>query len=306
LAAEVRLTPRDLLSRFEDGWRRLSTEGSAARYVRVTSLLVLAVLALGFCADLVVVSRFEYRAAQTRDFDRLRNELGGKGKAPVAQVDLKGRVLPEGAPVALLTIPRLHLRTVVVEGTTPEVLTTGPGHLRDTVLPGQAGTSVILGRAAAFGGPFGGIHRLRPGDVVTVVSGTGTANFTVVDVRKAGDYLPALPDGGARLTLVTATGPPFLPSGVLRVDADMRDNAPQASPVAFSSVPHSEVPLGTDTSTLWELAFIMEGLIVASVGAVLAWRRWGHAQTWIVFFPLMSLFGYYAADQLIRLLPNLM
>jgi sortase A len=43
-----------------------------------------------------------------------------------------------------------------------------------------------------------------------------------------------------------------------------------------------------------------------SLGAVWSWHRWGQVQTWIVFVPLVGVFGYYLADQVTRLLPNLM
>jgi sortase A len=276
------------------------------KYLAVTSMIVVAVLALGFCANLFIVSRFEYRAAQSRLFSQLRNELA-HGVGPVSDTDRKGRLLATGKPVALLEIPALHLRTVVVEGTTSAVLTAGPGHLRNTALPGELGTSVILGRAAAFGGPFGHLHELHAGDAITITSGSGVAHYKVIDLRRAGDALPPpLDSGGARITLVTATGSAFVPAGVLRLDADATKGVTGGSSVAVSTVSKAELPMGTDSSTLWALAFLLQGLIVASVGAVWAWHRWGHAQAWIVFFPVLALFTYFAFNQSVRLLPNLM
>jgi LPXTG-site transpeptidase (sortase) family protein len=276
------------------------------RYLAVTSMIVVAIVALGFCANLFIVSRFQYRAAQSRLFSQLRNELA-HGVGPVSDVDRKGRLLSNGKPVALLEIPKLHLRTVVVQGTTSAALTSGPGHLRNTALPGELGTSVILGRAAAFGGPFGHLHELHAGDAVTITSGSGVAHYKVIDVRRAGDPLPSpLDNGGARITLVTATGSSFLPAGVLRVDADASKGVSGGSSVVVSTVSKAELPMGTDSSTLWALAFLLQGLIVASVGAVWAWHRWGRAQAWIVFFPVLALFTYFAFNQTVRLLPNLM
>ena len=49
---------------------------------------------------------------------------------------------------------------VVVEGTTPGEPDAGPGHLRDTPLPGQAGVSVVFGRRATFGAPFASLPQL--------------------------------------------------------------------------------------------------------------------------------------------------
>ncbi|MFD0572399.1 sortase [Kitasatospora gansuensis] len=62
-----------------------------------------------------------------------------------------------------MEIPQLGLREVIREGSTGEVLAAGPGHRRDTAMPGQAGSSVLLGRQAGFGGPFGSIGQLRTG-----------------------------------------------------------------------------------------------------------------------------------------------
>src|SRR5262249_5138189 len=58
----------------------------------------------------------------------------------------------EGAAVAVLDIPEIGLDSaVVVEGTSSRDMMNGPGHRPDTVLPGQAGVSVIYGKRATFG-----------------------------------------------------------------------------------------------------------------------------------------------------------
>jgi LPXTG-site transpeptidase (sortase) family protein len=288
------------------GVGRSLAEGEGPRYVIAGGLLVVAVLTIGFFLDMVVVSRLEYRAAQATSFAHLRNELA-LGSAPVDQQDQQGRLLRAGTPVALLTIPSLHLRTVVSEGTTSAVLMRGPGLLRTSVMPGEAGTSVIFGRAAAYGAPFHRISSLPKGAKITVTTGAGPATYTVTDVRRAGSPLPPTLTGQqGRLTLVTATGMPFLPSGVLRVDADLTGTAQPSAAPQVDTVPKSEQPLGTDTSNLWATVFLLQALILASVGAVWSWRRWGHAQTWIVFFPLFALLGLVTGDQFARFLPNLL
>ena len=73
---------------------------------------------------------------------------------------------------------------MVVEGTSCDALRHGPGHERDTRFPGQPGVSILQGRAAAFGGPFGDIDRLRTGDEITVVTGQDTATFRVTGSRR--------------------------------------------------------------------------------------------------------------------------
>ncbi len=133
-------------------------------------------------------------------YDQFRTELAA-ATAPV------GPVTPPGDPVALLTIPRLGVQQVVVEGTASGDLLAGPGHLRDTVLPGQVGTSVVFGRAATYGAPFQNIASLQRGDQISVIMAQGQRIFHVIGVRRAGDPLPQPPASGlARLTLVSAEG----------------------------------------------------------------------------------------------------
>jgi len=283
-----------------------TAEGLARRVAR-TALVVIAVSMLALVLQLTVISRLEQRAAQTRDFNRLRTELAAQ-TAPcpgcAGDADLPIAI---GTPVAILEIPSIDVNEVVVEGTTSQALTAGPGHLRDTVYPGQAGTSVIFGRRAAYGAPFARLRDLRPGASVTVTTAYGTATYKVTDERTAGSIETPAPETGAgRLTLVTATGSPFVPDGVLYVDADLVGRATAAPEALPRSVPANQRALAVDTNTAWALVLCLLALLAISVGSVWAWRHWGRAQTWIVFVPTATLVGYYTADQITRLLPNLL
>src|SRR5580704_3477143 len=51
--------------------------------------------------------------------------------------------LPEGALVGRIEIPRLHVSTIVFEGTGDNVLSIGVGHLSGTALPGEQGNMVL-------------------------------------------------------------------------------------------------------------------------------------------------------------------
>jgi LPXTG-site transpeptidase (sortase) family protein len=229
------------------------------------------------------------------------------GTAPTGQVGQDGRLLALGTPVAVLDIPARGIHDVVLEGTTSSVLRSGPGHLRDTPLPGQPGTSIIFGRAAAYGGPFSGLAGLHRGDLITVTTGVGASKFSVIDTRHAHDPLPTpLGAGAGRLTLTTATGAPFFPNGVVRVDADLTGKAQPSSPMPLTSVGASELAMGVDTSSLWVLLLLLQALVLVRVASVWSWRRWGKAQAWIVFFPLTALIALSIADQVTRLLPNLL
>jgi LPXTG-site transpeptidase (sortase) family protein len=216
-------------------------------------------------------------------------------------------LLPVGVPVAILNIPEMNLTdTVVFNGTSGAVLMQGPGHQRDTVMPGQAGTCVIMGRAWAYGGPFGHLGQLRPGEQFTVTTGQGVAHYTVTGRRVANNPDPALPAGQGRLTLETALGSSFVPSGVLRVDARLTSVVqPTPALLDLGALPAPERPMGTDPGALLPLFLWLIGLIAVTCGAVVAWHRWGRWQAWIVFGPLALTVGLFAADQVTRLLPNL-
>jgi hypothetical protein len=189
------------------------------------------------------------------------------------------------------------------------VLQNGPGHLRDTPLPGQVGTSEILGRAFTYGGPFGALSSLQPGATITVTTGLGTSTFSVLDLRRAGDPQPdPVAAGHGRLILTTADGSRFVPSGVLRVDADLTSAAQPSVPLVIgqSQLLPSEQSMAIDSTAWYALVLWGEALLLATV--LLAWvrTRWGGWQIWIVAVPVIGFVGLAVADQATRLLPNLM
>ncbi|MFB6959737.1 sortase [Streptomyces sp. NPDC056309] len=280
----------------------------AVRHIARGALLSLAALLLGITAQLLFLSGVQERAAQHTAYDELRNALA-LGTAPVSQTDQQGRLLAPGTPVALIDIPSLRVRQVVLEGSDSGVMTDGPGHRRDTPMPGQAGTSVLMGRAAAYGGPFERLADLAEGDRFTVTTGQGAAKYRVVGVRRAGDPAPApLASGQGRLVLATATGPSYMPGGILRVDADLV-STPFETPAAVirpGTLPESEQPLARPSGVPWPLVMWLQALLVAAVAAVWTWHRWGRHQTWIVFAPVVAVLGLQVATRTTELLPNLM
>lgn len=272
------------------------------------SLLCLCVLSTGLLLELVVFSSVQQRADQHRAFDQLRADLAA-GTAPVGPTDADGTALALGAAVAYLEIPSISLRQVVVEGTTSSALFRGPGHRRDTPLPGQPGVSVLLGRRAAFGRPFARIHTLRPGDLVRVTTGQGEFDYRVRGVRREGDPVPAAPAAGeGRLLLATADGGPFVPAGVLRVDADLRTAGAAGAAPQFSSrtLPPPEQMMASDPGTLWALALWLQALIAVLLGGIWAWHRWSRAKAWLVFLPPVLITSLLVSGQAARLLPNLL
>lgn len=275
------------------------------RMTLTASAATLALLSGVLIVNLVLISRLDHSAVQHGLFNSFRNALA-LGVAPVSQVDGHNHLYPLGTPVAIIRIPSIGVNEVVAEGTTPQVLTGGPGHLRTTVLPGEAGTCQIFGRAAAYGGPFARVPSLRRGAVITAIDGLGRSEYRVIDVRKAGDLAPTLPSGAGRLTLLTASGTHFVPSSVVRVDADLV--SPQAVSVTLGPVvlSHSEFAMNGDDGSLWQMVFWIEALLAICIGALWAWNAWGRAQAAIVFIPCFLIISFYLSDQVTRLLPNML
>lgn len=278
-----------------------------AQLVRAV-LVVAAVTTLSMVVQLVVLSGLRERSAQQSAFDSFRSETS-KGTAPTGSVNADNEALRPGTPVAYLEIPAIGVRQVVLEGTTSGVLFDGPGHRRDSVFPGESGTTVIMGRRATYGGPFSRLKDLQEGDVIHVTTGAGEFDYEVLGVRHEGDPSPpSLTVGQGRMQLVTADGRPYLPDGVLRVDADLQGDALAAGRTTYGAknLPASEKIMASDTTTLWALALWLQALLVASVAFVWAWFRWGRAKAWIVGFPVLLLVGLLVSDQVARLLPNLL
>jgi sortase A len=298
--------------------QRRGTAGPAAivRHAIGSSLLIVAGCALGFVVWLALFSRLHYDHAQRNAYDALRYELA-QGTAPTGPTQLVNpsaensatQLVPSGAPVAVLNIPAIGLRTVVFQGTTGSVLENGPGHLRDTPMPGQVGISVIMGRRAAYGGPFSKLSSLAPGDTFTVVTGQTEAQFQVLDLRRAGSPSPPPPAANqSRVILVTADGAPFAPSGLLYVDADLTSQPQPAPPMVLSAsdLSPSENAMGTEPQA-W-LPIMLWGQLLLLVTLALSYLRyaWGRWQTWLVAVPVLSYIVLSVADEVTRLLPNVM
>jgi sortase A len=269
------------------------------------ALTLLAALLLGFAAHLTVLGHIEHARAQQNGYDTFRSELA-LGTAPVGRLDDAGKPVPAGDPVAVLHVPALGVREVVFQGTSSGVLTSGPGHRRDTPLPGQPGTSIIMGRQWGYGSPFNHLHELHAGDEITVTTGQGQQRYKVSDVRRAGDPAPAPPgDGQGRLLLMTATGGLYAPHGVLRVDAELV-SAAQPGPASGGGIDAAEQALAGDPSAWLPVMLWLQGLLVVVIAISWTYRRWGRWQTWICGLPVVTAIVVALSGAATELLPNLL
>jgi sortase A len=269
--------------------------------------LLLTALLLGFVGHVALFGILQHARTQAQGFAELRTSLA-KAETPLGQLGIDKKLVPAGTPVALLQIPKLGMKEVVRQGTSPEVTRLGAGHSRDTPMPGQAGTSTIMGRQATYGGPFGNLAALVPGDRITVITGQGTHTYTVFGIRRPGDPLPQpIGKNAGRLQLVTSDGLPLASTGVLYIDAALKGTPEESSRVAITSdgLDDDERVMGADAGDWLPLVFAFQWLVVAVVltrWLVSAWGRW---QTWLVAVPVLLALSATTADQAMSLLPNL-
>jgi sortase A len=269
-------------------------------------LLLLAVVVLGFVGYLYGLSDVQEARSQSLLYTQLQLELANQVAplGPNGPNGLNGArgPTPPGSPVAVLNIPSIGIRDmVVVQGTNPQNLMVGPGHRPDSPMPGQPGVVQIYGRRATFGGPFGRLGELRPGDTITAITGQGTSTYTVAAAAYSDKIIEdPVPN---RMLLLTASSA-GIPSYYYQVDARLTSSV-RPSPGVATSVYASELPLANDSGTLsmamvWSLALAL----VAAIGTVAA-ARWSRWAAYLAMVPLALAVLWNLYENLAALLPNL-
>lgn len=255
---------------------------------------LLGLFLLGFVGYLYGASGLQENRTQSTLYASLRYQLSQQ-LAPLAATT-------PGAPVAILDIPAIGITNmIVVEGTSPENLTLGPGHARDTPLPGEFGVAQIFGRRATFGAPFGRLMQLKRGDAVSVITGQGTARYTVA---AAGSSKLLVEDPAPNRLLLVSSCSAYVPTMYCYIDADLT-TTPQQDPGGRPQLTPAEVPLGGDSGALvltlaWGLA-----LVVVSAAATVGAARWSPLAAYLATAPLVLAVLWNLYQSLAALLPNL-
>jgi sortase A len=268
-------------------------------------LATISFLALWFVVYAIVLTPFQQSRQQAVLYDTVRERLAQQ-TAPL------GGVIKPGVPVAVITAPSLGIADlVVVEGTASGDLMAGPGHRRDSVLPGQAGIAVIYGRSALFGAPFAGLAAAHAGDTLTATTGQGVFSYVVEGRRRAGDHFPApLAADGSRLTLASAVGSgrfgDLSPTETVYVDLRLTGQSQPSPSGRAVQVPLAERAMQGDPSALLPLALALPLLIGSLLFVVWARARWGAWQTWLVGMPLVLAALWAVSQAAVQLLPNLL
>ena len=101
-----------------------------------------------------------------------------------------------------VSIPKIGLDAIIVEGTSHKQLKLGPGHIQNTPVPGEAGNSVISAHRDTF---FRHIYELNKGDDIIVKRLGRTFTYEVISKRivEPDDTSVLAPSKDAKLTLIT-------------------------------------------------------------------------------------------------------
>jgi sortase A len=209
---------------------------------------------------------------------RLAEQLAGTAGLAA----LSGTTPPEGQAVAIVAIPVLGIRQIVVEGTSAADLESGPGLLIGSAPPGTGGDVVIAGRRTTYGSPFARIGSLHTGDTVKVTGALGKFDYAVTAVRvvRPGSKLPAGPTTAGRLTLVTST-PAVTASSLLIVTADLLGKPVASVPLTAAARPPTQFGLAGDGTAMSPAILWGEALIATLLLAWYLLRR--SRRTWLVY-----------------------
>jgi sortase A len=195
-----------------------------------------AVVLLGYCGFALVDSWLFQRRAN-HDLDRLLRDRQGPSLVGPRQ---EQAVAPQVAPVALpdgligrITIPRLRLSQVVMEGIDTKTLRRAVGHIPGTALPGDAGNVGLAGHRDTF---FRPLKDVRIKDEIDVSTGKGSFEYQVVSLKVVDPENVGVlaPSGENVLTLVTCYPFSFVGAAPQRWIVRARQVSPQT--VASSHV----------------------------------------------------------------------
>jgi sortase A len=218
--------------------------------------------------------------------------------------------IDEGSPIGRITIPKIGVNQVVVEGTDREELKKGPGHYPSTPLPGQLGNAAIAGHRTTYGAPFFRLDELDTGDTIVVETIFGKYTYRVYQklVVRPTDVSVADNTPDPQITLTTCN-PRYSAAERLVVKGRLvrnRSSKPTAAK-AFLPKPASndDLEAGLQGDAASRSPAVGWGVVAAVIGLAWWWffRRYRHPATWLAgVVPFLAvLFVFYV--YLERMLP---
>jgi sortase A len=155
------------------------------------------------------------------------HDLASERASMNADAHAYARTLHTGDPVGRITIGRIGLKMMVVQGTDHETLKSGPGHYIASGLPGEGKLIYIAGHRTTYLAPFSYINNIRNGDYIKLQVPYGTfvyrvfRHYVVVD-----NDLAVLQNHGKEILRLQACHPRFFATHRYIVDAKLASFTP--------------------------------------------------------------------------------
>lgn len=177
--------------------------------------------------------------------------------------------------LGLMSIPKIALSQVIVNGTTKSQLQLGPGRYIGTAMPGEAGNFAIAGHRTTWGRPFRNLDKLQQGDRIFITTPRASMMYRVVWIKVVNptDLTVIAPTPIPSLTLTTCN-PPYSAATRLVVRAELgavgqiQTNVPTWTVIEKQS---SELLRNQDHFSKWPV--ILYGLLLGLILIVGERRR---------------------------------
>jgi sortase A len=142
----------------------------------------------------------------------------------------------QGEAIGRISIPRMGLDMVLVNGTDPGALTKGPGRDTRTAMPGEGQLVYVAGHRTTYSAPFSHIDSLRKGDRVTLRMPYATLVYSVTGhhIVSAGE-LSVLTTHGHEVLALQACHPRFFATHRYIAYAKLVSVQMRGAPASFSA-----------------------------------------------------------------------
>lgn len=157
---------------------------------RRTISLALVVVGAGLLGYVAGQYWYMYRSQRLFEVEWERQAAAAHGAAP------------DGPALTRISIPKINLDAIVLEGASKKQLSMGPGHITDTALPGDMGNAVITAHRDTF---FRRIFELEKGDEIGIQRNGRVFRYQVMakKIVNPDDLSVLKPTLDSQLTLIT-------------------------------------------------------------------------------------------------------
>ena len=170
---------------------------------------------------------YDKRAADFHPQAIKGHDLASERASMNADAHAYAKTLHPGDPVGRITIGRIGLKMMVVQGTDHETLKSGPGHYIASGLPGEGKLIYIAGHRTTYLAPFSYINNIRAGDYIKLQVPYGTFTYRVFRHYVVVDNdLAVLQNHGKEILRLQACHPRFFATHRYIVDAKLATFTP--------------------------------------------------------------------------------